>query len=41
MTNIAQALGEKLYVTVDGQGTPASKSTNLPYEVGLSHVCVG
>lgn len=33
MTNIAQAFGEKLYVTVDGQGTPASKSKKLPYEV--------
>lgn len=33
VTNIAQALGDKLYVTVDGQGTPASTSTELPYEV--------
>eukprot|EP00903_Cladosiphon_okamuranus_P008758 g8390.t1 len=32
VTNIAQALGEKLYITVDGQGTPASGSANLPYE---------
>eukprot|EP00752_Nemacystus_decipiens_P006481 g5835.t1 len=35
VTNIAQALGENLYVTVDGQGTPASKSTDLPYEVNV------
>lgn len=33
VTNIAQAVGDKLYVTVDGQGTPASMSTELPYEV--------
>lgn len=33
VTNIAQAVGDKLYVTVDGQGTPASLSTELPYEV--------
>ena len=43
VTNIAQALGEKLYITVDGQGTPASTSTNLPYEVGLLRrsSCIG
>lgn len=34
VTNVAQALGDKLYVTVDGQGTPASMSMDLPYEVG-------
>lgn len=33
VTNIAQALGDKLYVTVDGQGSPASTDTDLPYEV--------
>lgn len=33
VTNIAQAVGDKLYVTVDGQGTPASMNTELPYEV--------
>ncbi|CAM9204705.1 unnamed protein product [Laminaria digitata] len=35
VTNIAQAVGDKLYVTVDGQGTPASMSTELPYEVNV------
>ncbi|CAM9350939.1 unnamed protein product [Ascophyllum nodosum] len=33
VTNIAQAFGHKLYVTVDGQGAPVSASTKLPYEV--------
>ncbi|CBJ48406.1 hypothetical protein Esi_0002_0199 [Ectocarpus siliculosus] len=35
VTNIAQALGDKLYVTVDGQGSPASTDTDLPYEVNV------
>ena len=38
VTNIAQAFGHKLYVTVDGQGAPVSASTKLPYEVS---VCMG
>lgn len=37
MTNIAQALGEKVYVTVDGQGAPASTSTGLPYRVSVAY----
>lgn len=37
MTNVAQALGEKVYVTVDGQGAPASTSTDLPYQVNVAY----
>ncbi|CAM9472176.1 unnamed protein product [Pylaiella littoralis] len=35
VTNVAQALGDKLYVTVDGQGAPASPSTDLPYQINV------
>lgn len=41
MTNIAQALGEKLYVTVDGGLTPVSESTDLPYKVGFAVYAAG
>lgn len=39
VTNIAQAFSDKLYVTVDGQGTPASDSRELPYELNVEVSC--
>ncbi|CAM9232851.1 unnamed protein product [Discosporangium mesarthrocarpum] len=35
VTNIAQALGEKVYVTVEGSGLPATKKAPTPYAIDV------